>query len=111
MIVSSAPRPAVFHHASRAMGTRFSVVLAGIDPPTCNALAEFADCHLRSQELLMSRYDPWSPISEINQRACEEPASVPPALWKILAQCRSHWRRTRGAFDITQWPLNQLWRE
>jgi len=36
---------------------------------------------------------------------------VPPALWKILAQCRSHWQRTRGAFDITQWPLNQLWRE
>jgi len=59
----------------------------------------------------MSRFDSFSPISELNQRAGEEPIAVPPALWKILALCHSHWQRTRGAFDITQWPLNQLWRE
>jgi FAD:protein FMN transferase len=93
------------------MGTRFSMVLPGVDSSTGEALAEFADSHLRSQERLMSRFDPWSPISELNQRAGEEPVSLPPALWKMLAQCRAHWQRTRGAFDITQWPLNQLWRE
>lgn len=93
------------------MGTRFSMVLPGMDSMAGEALAEFADTHLRSQERLMSRFDPLSPISELNQRAGDEPITVPPALWKILGQCRSHWRRTRGAFDITQWPLNQLWRE
>lgn len=93
------------------MGTRFSLVLPGMDNLAGEALAEFAESHLRSQERLMSRFDPLSPISEINQRASDEPVAVPPALWKILAQCRSHWRRTHGAFDITQQPLNQLWRE
>ena len=93
------------------MGTRFSMVLPAVDSMTGEALADFADSHLRSQERLMSRFDPSSPISEVNLRAGEEPVTVPPALWKILAKCRSHWQRTRGAFDITQWPLNQLWRE
>jgi thiamine biosynthesis lipoprotein len=93
------------------MGTRFSMVLPGVDAFAGEALAEFADSHLRSQERLMSRFDPLSPISELNQRAGEAPVAVLPALGKILAQCRSHWRRTRGAFDITQWPINQLWRE
>jgi len=93
------------------MGTRFSMVLPGVDSMAGEALAEFVDSHLRSQERLMSRFDPLSPISELNQRAGEEPIAVPPALWKILALCRTHWQRTRGSFDITQWPLNQLWRE
>ena len=93
------------------MGTRFSMVLPGMDAVTGEALAEFAESHLRSQERLMSRFDPLSPVSELNLRAGEEPVAVPPALWKILALCRSHRQRTRGAFDITQWPLNQLWRE
>jgi len=93
------------------MGTRFSMVLPGVDSFAGEGFAEFADSQLRSQERLMSRFDPLSPISALNQRAGEEPITVPPALWKILAQCHSHWQRTRGAFDITQWPLNQLWRE
>ena len=108
--VSSTPRPAVFHHSCRAMGTRFSLVLPGLDSRAGEPLAEFAESHLRSQERLMSRFDPLSPISELNQRAADEPIPVPPALWKILAQCHHHWQRTRGAFDITQSPLNQLWR-
>ncbi len=93
------------------MGTRFSMVLPSVDSLAGEALAEFADGHLRAQERLMSRFDPLSPVSELNLRAGEEPVAVPPALWKILALCRSHRQRTRGAFDITQWPLNQLWRE
>jgi FAD:protein FMN transferase len=93
------------------MGTRFSMVLPGVDTMTGETLAEFADSHLRSQERLMSRFDALSPVSELNRRAVEEPTPVPPALWSILAQCRNHWQHTRGAFDITQCPLNQLWRE
>ncbi len=93
------------------MNTRFSMVLPGVDSLTGEAFAEFADSHLRAQERLMSRFDPHSPVSELNQRAGAEPIVLLPALWKILALCRSHWQRTRGAFDITQCPLNQLWRE
>lgn len=59
----------------------------------------------------MSRFDPNSPVSELNRCCANEVFTPPPALWKILWQCREHWQRTRGAFDITQWPLNRLWRE
>jgi len=101
----------VFHHSCGAMGTRFSMVLPGVDAITGADLAELAESHLRLQERLMSRFDASSPVSELNRRAAEEAVAVPPALWTILVQCRNHWRRTRRAFDITQWPLNKLWRE
>lgn len=59
----------------------------------------------------MSRFDGLSPISEVNRCAAEEAVVVPPALWNILTECRGHWERTRGGFDITQGPLEKLWRE
>lgn len=93
------------------MGTRFSMVLPGVNAATGEGLAEFADSHLRSQERLMSRFDPNSPVSELNRCSADETFTPPPALWKILWQCRDHWQRTRGAFDITQSPLTHLWRE
>src|SRR5215469_14341545 len=108
---SASVTPAIFHHSGRAMGTRFSMVLPGVNATTGEVLAEFADSHLRSQERLMSRFDPISPVSELNRCSAGETFTPPPALWKILCQCRDHWQRTRGAFDITQWPLNRLWRE
>ena len=87
------------------------MVLPGVDAVTGEGLADFADTHLRSQERLMSRFNPNSPVSELNRCGANEAFAPPPALWKILWQCREHWQRTRGAFDITQWPLNRLWRE
>jgi len=47
--ISPVPRQAVFHHSCRAMGTRFSLVLPGMDNLPGEALAEFAESHLRSQ--------------------------------------------------------------
>ena len=101
----------VFHHACRVMGTRFAIVLPGVDGSTGEALAEMAERHLRAQERLMSRFDAHSPVSDLNRRAADEPVTPPPALWEILLLCRRHWRRSRGAFDITQGPLCELWRE
>ena len=106
-----APRAGVFHHACQAMGTRFAMVLPEVDNVTGEILAETAERHLRAQERLMSRFDVNSPVSELNRRADAGTAVPPGALWKILLLCRDHWRRTRGAFDITQLPLHELWRE
>ena len=103
--------PAVFHHSCLAMGTRFSMVLPGVEAAAGEGLADFAESHLRSQERLMSRFDPNSPVSELNRCSADETFTPPPALWKVLWQCREHWQRTRGSFDITQRPLNRLWRE
>jgi thiamine biosynthesis lipoprotein len=106
------PAPAkVFHHACFAMNTRFSMVLVGVDVERAEALARAAERDLRSCERLMSRFDAESPVSDLNRRAAEEAVEPPAELWRILVLCGDYWRRTSGAFDITLWPLNRMWRE
>jgi thiamine biosynthesis lipoprotein len=93
------------------MNTRFSMVLVGIDSDKTEALAAGVERDLRAYERLMSRFDAEGPISELNRQARESAVRPPRELWEILLLCRDYWKRTRGAFDITLWPLNQLWRE
>jgi len=107
---SSAPVKA-FHHACFAMNTRFSMVLVGVEDERAEALALAAERELCACERLMSRFDAESPVSELNRRAAEEAVEPPAELWRILTLCRDYWSRTGGAFDITLWPLNRLWRE
>ena len=115
MVVASAScaasRTAVFHRAFFVMNTRFSVVLAGIDPEQAGALAAAAERELRAQERTMSRFDAEGPLADLNRRSAEEAVEPPEELWQILLLCRDYWKRTGGAFDITLWPLNRLWRE
>lgn len=106
------PAPAkVFHYTCFAMNTRFSMVLVGVEAERAEALAQAAQRNLRACERLMSRFDAESPVSDLNRRAAEEAVEPPAELWRILALCGDYWRRTGGAFDITLWPLNRLWRE
>jgi thiamine biosynthesis lipoprotein len=106
------PSPAkVFHHTCFAMNTRFSLVLVGVEAERAEALARAAERDLRACERLMSRFDAESPVSALNRRAAEEAVEPPEELWRILAICGDYWRRTCGAFDITLWPVNSLWRE
>jgi len=106
----SSPSAKISHRSCFAMNTRFSVVLVGIDAENAEALAISAERELKACERLMSRFDAESPVSELNRQAGEEAVHPPEALWEILNLCRNYWERTKGAFDITQWPLNSLWR-
>lgn len=101
----------VFHHTCFAMNTRFSMVLAGMDAGRAETLASDVERELRSHEKLMSRFDAESPVSVLNRQAAKVAVQPPEALWEILTQCRDYWKRTLGAFDITQWPLQDLWRQ
>jgi thiamine biosynthesis lipoprotein len=105
------PRTGVFHRSFHAMNTRFSMVLVGMDDETAETLAAVAERDLRASERLMSRFDPASPVSDLNRCASENAVAPPEQLWEILLLCRQYWERTEGAFDITLWPLNRLWRE
>ncbi len=93
------------------MNTRFSMVLVGLDTEQAEALAAAAERDLRACERLMSRFDPDSPVSELNRTAAAAPAAPPAELWEILSLCGRYSQRTCGAFDITLWPLLRLWRE
>lgn len=93
------------------MNTRFSMVLVGIDHERAEALAEAAECSLRAQEQLMSRFYAEGPLADLNRLAADNAVAPPEELWEILTLCRHYWKRTGGAFDITLWPLSRLWRE
>jgi thiamine biosynthesis lipoprotein len=93
------------------MNTRFSMVLVGMDDQKAEMFAAAAERDLRAYERLMSRFDPASPVSHLNRCAPENAITPPQQLWEILSLCRQYWERTNGAFDITLWPLNRLWRE
>ena len=105
------PQTKVFHRYCFSMNTRFSMVLVGIEPERAEALAVAVEHDLRAHERMMSRFDPESPVSDLNRRAAETAIQPPEGLWEILSLCRDFSRRTQGAFDITLWPLNHLWRE
>ncbi len=105
------PATPVFHHVLAAMNTRFSMVLPGVDAITGETLAGEAKTLLKTQERLMSRFDPESALADLNQRAALEPVEPPRPLWDILLSCRAHWRRTGGAFDIAQTARTELRRQ
>ena len=87
------------------------MILVGISSEAAEAMAAEVERDLRMHERLMSRFDVESPVWDLNRRAAENATRPPHDLWEIVLLCQDHWRRTRGAFDITLWPLNQLWRE
>jgi FAD:protein FMN transferase len=105
------PSTPVFHRCWFAMNTRFSFVLVGIRAEKSEALALAAEREMHEHERMMSRFDAQSPVSDLNRRAADEAVTPPEMLWEILAICRNYHQKTCGAFDITLWPLNQLWRE
>ena len=101
----------VFHRCIFAMNTRFSLLLPRTDPERAETLAAFAERELRAHEHAMSRFDAAGPLADLNRRAAREAVAPPAELWQILLRCRHDWQRTGGAFDITLWPLIDLWRE
>lgn len=109
--ITAAPARPVFSQTFPAMGTRFTLVLPGVDEVAGTAITELARSLLVQHEQLLSRFDGAGPLREINERAAAGPVAPPAALWEVLARCRTHWRCTGGSFDITLQPLAQVWRE
>lgn len=104
-------RATIFHRTFFAMNTRFSMVLVDVDSKRAEAFAAAVAYDLHALERLMSRFDPEGPVANLNRCAAEDVVEPPKELWEILLLCREYWKRTGGAFDITLWPLNRLWRE
>jgi thiamine biosynthesis lipoprotein len=92
------------------MNTRFSMVLIGLEATQSEALFQATERQLHQLELLMSRFHPHGPLTELNQTAANQPYTPPDDLWQLLQLCRDYWQQTNGAFDITLRPLQELWR-
>ncbi len=95
--------------ATRAMATRFELVLAGDDPVRLRAAGEEALAEIRRLERQLSPFDPRSEVSRVNARAGREPVPVTPTLFRLLERARHLWDLTGGAFDPTVGPLMRCW--
>lgn len=87
-----------------AMGTRFECVLAAFDRPVlateAGAVAEEIEFLVRDWHSRLSVFEPASAVSVINRLAADQPVSLDPELFDLLARCLDHTRATRGRFDI-----------
>ncbi len=100
----------MFLRTIAAMNTRFSFLLPGIDDQEGEAIgSEIADL-VASYERVMSRFSDEAELARVNRGVGCAPASVSETLWTILSDCREHWIRTGGAFDITLGSVNDNWR-
>jgi thiamine biosynthesis lipoprotein len=90
------------------MGTLFEVVFYA---PLAEAeeVAEELVVLARGLEAELSRYDPDSALSRLNEEAGAGPLPVPPALWRVVADSVELSRTTRGSFDVSVGPLMELW--
>lgn len=85
----------------RVMGTRFDILMTGIQKSGATALWQAITDALFRWDKMLNRFDPESEIAFINRRASEKAVIVSDELWVMLQHCRLYHRQTGGLFDIT----------
>lgn len=81
------------------MGTRFNIVIPGIESFIGEKLAMQINLILEREEQLLSCYEPHSEIGKINKLAAKEPVVVSDQMAEIISLLDAYWKRTNGAFD------------
>jgi FAD:protein FMN transferase len=99
-----------YHNCFYAMGTRFHMVLPGMEHSRADHMYHVVKHEVNRVETTLSQFIPYSEISVINQHAQKEPVSVSEEVFSILQTCLYYHRITAGAFDITLRPLLQYWK-
>ncbi|MCD4736142.1 MAG: FAD:protein FMN transferase [Bacteroidales bacterium] len=91
------------------MGTRFNLLLPGIDIPDGDNL--FSSCIkvLNRIEKMLSCFLPTSDISFINEHAYHHPVEVNSELLGILKDCLNYFKLTQGCFDISLGKIIDFW--
>jgi thiamine biosynthesis lipoprotein len=96
--------------ASRAMATRWEIVLYGASESFLRSVAEEALDEVRRLEDQLSLFIPTSETSDLNRHAAAAPVVVDPRYFRLLQHALELSRLTNGAFDITVAPLMRAWR-
>ncbi|MCZ2405232.1 MAG: FAD:protein FMN transferase [Burkholderiales bacterium] len=106
---AQAAAPAPVARARRAlMGTQVDLVAQGADERLLHAAMDRAWAEMERLTALMSRYEPTSTVSAINQAAGRRAVPVEPAVMAVLQAAQSIAAQTQGAFDATVGAL-QAW--
>lgn len=93
---------------SRIMGTRFDLILTGIEKEHSVRIWASIQNELEHLDHLLNRFDPDSEISAINQRIGDNPVKVNNEMWDILLDCGDYHQKTFGLFDITLSDFSQV---
>jgi thiamine biosynthesis lipoprotein len=93
------------------MGTdgEVKIVLQGDPKSRADSAFAAAERVLRDVEALMSRHIERSELSRLNGAPAGEKVPLSARTLEVLRASRDLHRETRGAFDVTVWPLVRLW--
>jgi FAD:protein FMN transferase len=92
------------------MSTTFEIFIAGQDPEYAGQAAQAAFRELDRLELELSRYIPFSDVSNINALAAGEAITIDLSVYECLQEAARIHTETGGAFDVTIGPLLDWWR-
>ena len=105
----AARRSLVVSVRRRAMACEFEAQLAASrDDGSMEHVFAALDL-VEALEAQLTIYRDDSEVSQINQRAGEQPVAVEPRLFGLLQQAQRFHEETGGALDITSGPLSEVW--
>ena len=104
-----AESPELLTLAGATMGTTWTVKLPAAGAPDTTLLRGAVEAVLEDVNAAMSGYREDSELSRFNRHAGDDWFPVSPATARVLAEAERVSRLSDGAFDVTVWPLVQLW--
>jgi thiamine biosynthesis lipoprotein len=93
------------------MGTLVRVTVYTPDEQSANAAFRAAFDRIRALDDILSDYKPESELNRITKTAIDRAMPVSEDLFTVLRASQDLAEATAGAFDVTQAPVIQLWRE
>lgn len=90
------------------MGTRFELLLAGVDPDPAEACWDAVTTVLETFDAPLNRFDPHSEVALFNARRDPSPMRVGPVLDEVLHLCGRYFELTEGLFDPTRGAFGDL---
>jgi len=111
LFLSACTQPGLIREKRLALGTIVEIAVADKNKPNkvIAKAIEKAFAEIERIETLLSRFNPQSDISRINQDCYVRATKVSPETIDLLERSIEFSRLTNGAFDITVWPLIETW--
>jgi FAD:protein FMN transferase len=101
----------LFNDNFDAMNARFDVVFTQTDTSISEKVFFLIKQETRRLENKLSRFNPFSLVSNINNNAAIKPVRVDKEMFKLISLCKFYSEQTFNYFDITTLPLLQYWKK
>ncbi len=103
--------PTIFSDTFLAMGSHCELVLPNVEAEFAKEVLHQVKAELEKLENSISRFSIVSSIWEVNNSPKDQWIEVSPELWEILTISHDFYQMSNGAFDVTVFPLQNLWSE